>query len=79
MGKPTFKLTIFWQIGKGIRIYLMFDHIGQQIVTLTTIWWGAKVRVKRLHLLGQKRPLFDLEDEGSTFLANTSTTLHGGI
>jgi hypothetical protein len=27
-------------IGEGIRVYLMFDHSGQQIVILTTIrWW----------------------------------------
>jgi hypothetical protein len=26
MGKPTIRLTIFWQIGEGIQMYLMFDH-----------------------------------------------------
>jgi hypothetical protein len=25
-----------------IRIYLMFDHTGQQIVILTTIWWWQR-------------------------------------
>jgi hypothetical protein len=39
MGKPTIRLTTFYQIGEGIRIYLMFDHTGQQIVILTTISW----------------------------------------
>jgi hypothetical protein len=37
MGKLTIRLTIFYHIGKVIRIYLMFDHTGQQIVILTTI------------------------------------------
>jgi hypothetical protein len=43
MGKPTIRLTIFWYIGEGIRIYLMFDSSGQQIVILTTIWWWQKL------------------------------------
>jgi hypothetical protein len=42
MGKPTLKLTIFWSIGEGIRMYLMFDHSGQQIVIVTTILWWQK-------------------------------------
>jgi hypothetical protein len=32
MGKPTIRLTIFWWMGEGIRMNLMFDHTGQQIV-----------------------------------------------
>jgi hypothetical protein len=32
MGKLTIRLTIFWWIGERIRMYLMFDHSGQQIV-----------------------------------------------
>jgi hypothetical protein len=27
-------------VGEGIRVYLMFDHSGQQIVILITIWRG---------------------------------------
>jgi hypothetical protein len=30
VGKPTFRLTIFWLIGEGVRGYLIFDHSGQQ-------------------------------------------------
>jgi hypothetical protein len=26
--KTTIKLTIFWQTGKGIQVYLMFEHSG---------------------------------------------------
>jgi hypothetical protein len=26
-------------IGEGIRVFLMFDHSGQQIVILAAIWW----------------------------------------
>jgi hypothetical protein len=26
-------------ISEGIRVYLIPDHSGQQIVILTTIWW----------------------------------------
>jgi hypothetical protein len=33
MGKPTIKLTIFWYTGESIRMYLMFDHTGHQIVS----------------------------------------------
>jgi hypothetical protein len=29
--------------GEGIRMYLMFDQSGQQIVKLTTIWWWRKL------------------------------------
>jgi hypothetical protein len=43
MGKPSIRLTIFWYIGEGIRMYLMFDHSGQQIVIVTTLV-VAKVR-----------------------------------
>jgi hypothetical protein len=25
--------------GEGIRMYLMFDHSGHQIVIVSTIWW----------------------------------------
>jgi hypothetical protein len=39
IGKPAIRLTIFWYIGEGIRVYLMFDYSGQQIVILITIWW----------------------------------------
>jgi hypothetical protein len=42
-GKTHNQLTIFWYIGEGIRIYLMFHYIGQQIVILTTIWWWQKL------------------------------------
>jgi hypothetical protein len=31
------------QIGEGIRMYLMFDYSGQQIVIVTTIWWWQKL------------------------------------
>jgi hypothetical protein len=27
----------------GIQMYLMFNHTGQQIVILTTIWWWQKL------------------------------------
>jgi exonuclease III len=30
-------------VGEGIRMYLMFDHSGQQIVIVTTIWWWRKL------------------------------------
>jgi hypothetical protein len=43
MGKPTIRLTIFWYISEGIRMYLMFDHSGQQIVIVTIIWWWRKL------------------------------------
>jgi hypothetical protein len=39
MGNPTIRFAIFWEIGEGIRMYLMFNHPGQQIMILTTIWW----------------------------------------
>jgi hypothetical protein len=32
MGNPTIRLAIFWKIGERLRIYLMIDHSGQQIV-----------------------------------------------
>jgi hypothetical protein len=41
--KLTIRLTIFWWISEGIRMYLMFDHSGQQIVIVTTIWWWQKL------------------------------------
>jgi hypothetical protein len=39
MGNPTARFTIFCKIGKGIRLYLMFDLSWQHIVILITIWW----------------------------------------
>jgi hypothetical protein len=36
-------LTIFWKTGKGIQVYLMFDHSEQQIVILITIWCWQKL------------------------------------
>jgi hypothetical protein len=42
MGKPTIRLTIFWETGEDILVYSMFDHSGQQTVILTTIWWWQK-------------------------------------
>jgi exonuclease III len=34
---------LFWQRAEGIRIYLMFDHSGQQIAILTIIWLWQKL------------------------------------
>jgi hypothetical protein len=34
MGIPTIRLTIIRKIGQYIIVYLMFDHTGQQIVTV---------------------------------------------
>jgi hypothetical protein len=44
MKRRPIKLIIFCKIGDGIQVYLMSDRSGQQIVTLTTIWWWRKLR-----------------------------------
>jgi hypothetical protein len=44
MGRPIIRVTIFWQIGEGFGMYLVFDHSGQQIVIAITIWWWQKLR-----------------------------------
>jgi exonuclease III len=31
------------KVGEGIRMYLILDHSGQQIVIVTTIWWWRKL------------------------------------
>jgi hypothetical protein len=36
-------LNIFWLTAEGIKVYLMSDHSGQQIVVLTTIWWWQRL------------------------------------
>jgi hypothetical protein len=60
MGKPTIRLTIFWQIGEGIQMYFMFNHSGQQIVIVTTIWWWRKLG-ERLAVNKKRSHRFDME------------------
>jgi hypothetical protein len=31
-------------IGNGIQVHLLFDHLGQQTVILTTVWWWQKIQ-----------------------------------
>jgi hypothetical protein len=42
-GKPHDQIDHSLDIGEGIRMYLLFDHSGQQIVILTTTWWWQKL------------------------------------
>jgi hypothetical protein len=43
MGKPAIRFATFWLTGEGIRMYLMLDHTGKQIVIVITIWWYQKL------------------------------------
>jgi hypothetical protein len=61
MGKPTIRLTIFWKIGKGIGVYLMFDHSGQEIVILTTIYLVLAKARERLAVNKQRSHRFHIK------------------
>jgi hypothetical protein len=42
-GKTHNQIDNILVVGEGIRMYLMFDHSGQQTVIVTTTWWWQKL------------------------------------
>jgi hypothetical protein len=55
MGKPTIRLTIFWHIGEGIRMYLMFDHSGYQIVIVIPDHYLVVAKVRERLAVNKQR------------------------
>jgi hypothetical protein len=43
MERLTLKLTIFWQLGDSIQVYLISSCSGEQTVIITSIWWWQKL------------------------------------